>query len=158
MKIINLFVLFLFLFFNICFSGELKPIECKIREFDICKVKRVIDGDTYELTCLNRNPSIIKLRLKDIDVFESYNNAHLKKQLNKTNYTKEEIIKFGIIVKNDLKRNFENKFVILVLDDYRKDFYKRYLGEIYFLSKDQTKLISLKNYIETKFKDYIHKK
>ena len=145
---------FILLTYRLIFSQELTPIECNTREFDICRILRVIDGDTYELKCLNRYPSIIKLRLKDIDVFESYNNKHINKQKDKTLYSKKEIIKYGKTVKDILKQEFENRIIILVLDDDRKGYYGRYLGKIYFLNRSQTKLIDLNWYIRKRFPNY----
>jgi endonuclease YncB( thermonuclease family) len=103
-----------------------KPIPMPSSSY---KVSEVTDGDTVKII---KNDEIIKVRLADIDCFETSANPRGKWQAEHYNKTIDEVIKLGKQSK-EILQDFVNQQADgkVVLVDRGKDKYKRTLGVLY---------------------------
>ena len=120
----------LILIFEILFCSN---VFCAvfIPAFDMCKVKRIVDGDTFEANCRFRG-SKIKIRVLGLDTYESHKNTHIRKQTNHSLSIRSIILK-GQTAKQCAIEILFNKPIILILYDRRYDVYGRLLADVYLI-------------------------
>lgn len=98
-------------------------------------IQRIIDGDTYVVKF--DNGLSVRVRLKDIDTFETKNNKRAKKQSEYFHISIDEVITRGLNAKNYVNMTYRDIDVCLKMDDYNnQDVYGRFLAHIYPLKCD----------------------
>ena len=102
--------------------------------FDLCRVSRIIDGDTFVALCKYRDKVIV--RVHGIDTYESKVNNHIKKQL-KSGLSQKEILARGKLATHCAARLLLYKPVVLVFKDRRYDVYNRLLAVVYIPDKNR---------------------
>lgn len=96
-------------------------------------VKRVIDGDTFEMDSKDENGKYLRVRLLGIDTPEKFESAKLDKDAERTGKDKKVIQRLGQMASDYVKKLVEGKKVILEPEpNYEdKDVYGRLLRYIY---------------------------
>ena len=96
-------------------------------------VKRVVDGDTFELDGKDENGKYLRVRLLGIDTPEKWQSGKLDKDAERTGRDKKTIQKLGELASDYVKKLVEGKRVNLVPEPkYEdKDKYGRLLRYIY---------------------------
>jgi micrococcal nuclease len=96
-------------------------------------VKRVVDGDTFELDGKDENGKNLRVRLLGIDTPEKWSSKKLDKDAERTGKDKKTIQRLGELASDYVKKLCEGKHVNLVPEpNYEdKDVYGRLLRYIY---------------------------
>jgi len=96
-------------------------------------VKRVIDGDTFEMDAKDENGKYLRVRLLGIDTPEKFESSKLDKDVERTGKDKKVIQRLGEMASDYVKKLAEGKKVILEPEpNYEdKDVYGRLLRYIY---------------------------
>ena len=96
-------------------------------------VKRVIDGDTFEMDAKDENGKYLRVRLLGIDTPEKFESSKLDKDAERTGKDKKVIQRLGEMASDYVKKLAEGKKVILEPEpNYEdKDVYGRLLRYIY---------------------------
>jgi micrococcal nuclease len=110
-----------------------KLSEHEQRQKESYVVKRVIDGDTFELDGKDENGKYLRVRLLGIDTPEKFESGKLDKDAERTGKDKKTIQRLGQMASDYVKKLAEGKRVILVPEpNYEdKDVYGRLLRYIY---------------------------
>ncbi len=100
---------------------------------ELVTVKRVIDGDTFEIDSKDENGKYLHVRLLGIDTPEKYESAKLEKDAERSGKDKKVIQRLGQLASDYVKKLCEGKKVILEPEpNYEdKDVYGRLLRYIY---------------------------
>jgi endonuclease YncB( thermonuclease family) len=125
-KILILILISLFCYVGTGFAVDMLP-DCA----DICKITRVIDGDTVVCDCVFRKQ--VKVRLNTLDSFESKKFRRAYKQAKKYGITIDEVVERGQQAKEITKELILNKQVALVFHERKYGMYGRLLADIYFV-------------------------
>ena len=98
-----------------------------------CIVKRVVDGDTFELDGKDENGKNLRVRLLGIDTPEKWESKKLDKDAERTGKDKKVIQRLGQLASDYVRKMCEGKRVILVPEPNHedKDVYGRLLRYIY---------------------------
>jgi micrococcal nuclease len=96
-------------------------------------VKRVVDGDTFELDGKDENGKNLRVRLLGIDTPEKWESKKLDKDAERTGRDKKTIQRLGQMASDYVRKMCEGKKVIMVPEqNYEdKDVYGRLLRYIY---------------------------
>ncbi|MFN3598912.1 MAG: thermonuclease family protein [Aquificaceae bacterium] len=102
------------------------PIENTV----LCKVFRVVDGDTFH--CILSNGEEVKVRLIGVDTPESKANEKARRDAEKSGKSVEEIVKMGKLSAEFTKRLLpKGEMVYLEFDVQRTDKYGRLLAYVW---------------------------
>jgi micrococcal nuclease len=96
-------------------------------------VKRVVDGDTFELDGKDENGKNLRVRLLGVDTPEKWESSKLDKDAQRTGKDKKTIQKLGQLASDYVKKLAEGKKVTLVPEQHYedKDVYGRLLRYVY---------------------------
>jgi endonuclease YncB( thermonuclease family) len=144
-KIFILTLIGLFCYVGTAFAVDMLP-DCA----DICKITRVIDGDTVVCDCVFRKQ--VKVRLNTLDSFESKKFRRAYKQVEKYGITIDEVIEKGQQAKQITKELTLDKNVVLIFRERKYGMYGRVLADIYFV-KDGS-WVNLNNYLLKNYQNY----
>ncbi len=110
-----------------------KLSEHEQRQKESYVVKRVIDGDTFELDGKDENGKYLRVRLLGIDTPEKFESGKLDKDAERSGKDKKTIQRLGQMASDYVKKLAEGKRVVLVPEpNYEdKDVYGRLLRYIY---------------------------
>lgn len=110
-------------------------IICNVCASDIHKVDiyDITDGDTIKVVY---NGEILKIRLLEIDCFETSKNKRAKWQSQTYNKNLDEVINTGKQSKNILKKIINDNIDNIYVELKNKDIYRRWLAYVYVGNKN----------------------
>lgn len=120
-------------FFYIYVIPKLSEKESRDKKSDIFLVRRVIDGDTFEVDSKDDNGKYYRVRMLGIDTPEKYESEKLNRDAERTKQDKKTIQKLGTLASDYTKSLIDGKKVRLVPEpNYEdKDKYGRLLRYVY---------------------------